>query len=146
MSEQVPPGQIPPQEKKSSTGKIVAFVGCGCLGLIAIGAIFIGVIVFGAAKMMKASDAYKDTIAVVQSNPAAIEALGEPIEPGFFVSGSVNINNGEGTADLTIPVSGPKGSGDIRVKAEKPSGSPTWIYSTRELQVAGQADAIPLGP
>lgn len=138
-----PPQQV--SQQKSSGGKIAAFIGCGCLGIILVGAGFVAVLVFGVGKMLKGNDAYRESVALVQSNPQAIAALGEPIKPGFMVSGSFNFTNGEGTVDLTIPVSGPKGSGSLRVVGEKKASGP-WTYSTRELQVEGQSEAIPLGP
>jgi len=127
MSE-IPPGA----EKKSSTGKVLAIVGCGCLGLVAlavIGVVVIFSIVMGA---VKSSEAYTETVALVQNHPEAIALLGEPIKPGFMVSGSTSITNGEGQADLTIPVSGPQGSGSLRVVGERPLNQP-WRYTVRQL-------------
>lgn len=134
-----------PPEKKSSTGKIIGIIGCGCLGIPLVIGIIVALGFFGLAKMIKSSDAYKDSVAAVQSNPAAIEALGEPIEPGFFFQGSINLENGEGNADFRIPVSGPKGSGEVHVVGTKASGSSTWQYSTWELKVEGNPEPIPLG-
>ena len=55
-----------------------------------------------------------------------LEALGEPIEKDGMASGSINFSNDEGSADLKIPISGPKGSAVIRVVAEKYDDS--WNY------------------
>jgi len=131
------------QETKSSTGKILAFVGCGCLALVALGvaAVFaIVAVVFGA---LKKSEAYTESIALVQNHPGAVAALGEPIKPGFMVSGNFSFNNGEGEVDLSIPVSGPTGSGTIRVVGEKPLNQ-AWQYSVWEL-VTDDGEVIPLG-
>ena len=132
------------QTGKSSGGKIVAFIGCGCLTLILVGVAVVGLIVWGASKAMKSAEPYQASIEAVQGNAAAAEALGSPIEPGFMPSGSFNFNNGEGNVDFSIPVSGPKGKGTIRVVGNKASGASAWSYSTWELQVEG-GDAIPLG-
>ncbi|MDF1860071.1 MAG: cytochrome c oxidase assembly factor Coa1 family protein [Verrucomicrobiales bacterium] len=134
--------EVPPlPEQKSNVGKII---GCGCaaLLLLAIGGGALGVM--GFTKLMKGNAPYTETIAAVQGNAEAIAALGEPIDPGFFPTGSININNGQGTVDFQIGVSGPKGSGTVFVKGEKPAGSSAWIYETRELKVAGQDQAISL--
>lgn len=137
----------PVPEKKTSTGKIVAFVGCGCLGLIALMIAGVAILFFGIMGVIKKSDAYSDTLALVQSHPEAIAALGEPIEPGFMLMGNISIENGEGAADLTIPVSGPRGSGTMRVVADKSSGSSSWNYTTRELRLdGGDAAVIQLTP
>ena len=131
----------PLPEQKANVGKII---GCGCaaLLLLAIGGGALGVM--GFSKLMKGNAPYTDTIAAVQANTEAITALGEPIEPGFFPTGSININNGHGTVEFQIGVSGPKGSGTVFVKGEKPAGSGAWIYETRELKVDGQESPIPL--
>jgi len=129
---------------KSSAGKIIAFIGCGCLGLVALVIIGAGAIFYFAMGAMKKSDAYVDSMAAVQSNPAAVAALGEPIKSGFMMSGSVNINNGEGTVDFSIPVSGPQGKGTIKVVGSKPAGATVWNYSTWQLEVEGSAEPIPL--
>lgn len=137
----------PPPPKKTSTGKIVLFAGCGCLSLIALVLAGIAVIFFSVFGAIKSSDAYSETLALVQAHPQATEALGAPITPGFWLTGSINFNNGEGAADLTIPVSGPKGSGTLRVIADKPGGSAAWNYTTRELRLEGDdGQIIPLAP
>lgn len=129
---------------KSSAGKIVAIIGCGCLGIVLLGALVIGGIFFGATKLLKENDPYRDSIAAVQSNAAALEALGSPIEPGFFLSGNISSSNGEGSVDFTIPVSGTKGKGAVKVVGSKAAGSGTWNYGVWELRVDG-GETIPLG-
>src|SRR5262245_34596948 len=108
-------------------------VGCvvpllACAGLIA----FIGLVVFGA---IKSSDAYTEAMRRASSSEAVQEALGTPVEAGWLVSGSINISGSSGNADLTIPISGPKGSGTLYVVATKSSNR--WRYSTLEVAVKG---------
>ncbi len=91
---------------------------------------------------MKSSAPYQQALAAAQTNPQAIQALGEPITPGFLLSGSINLNNNTGNASLAIPVSGPKGKGTIYVEAEKYDNA--WHYTRLELQVDGRASPIPL--
>jgi hypothetical protein len=87
--------------------------------------------VFGA---IKSSDPYKEGVVRAKASAAVRDALGEPIAEGYFPSGNINTRttNGveSGTADLTIPLSGPKGSGAVHVVAEKAAGK--WTYSTIE--------------
>ena len=137
----------PEPQKKTSTGKIIAFSGCGCLGLIALVAAGVAIIFFSVIGAVKSSDTYGDTLALIQSNPQAIEALGEPIEAGLWLTGNIQSKNGEGAANLSVPVSGPKGSGTFHVVADKPGGSKTWNYTNRELRIDGEdAPVIQLGP
>ena len=132
------------QSSKTSGGKIAAFIGCGCGALILIGLAVVALIFWGVTKAIKSNAPYPDSITALQGNQAAIDALGSPIEPGFFPSGSINLNNGEGTVDFSIPVYGPNGEGTVRVVGTKPARSEVWIYDTWQLDIEG-ADSIPLG-
>ena len=82
---------------------------------------------------MKSTDVYKDALARAQVHPSVIEALGAPIEEGFLVSGNTNVNGASGEANLSIPISGPKGQGTLYVVATKSVG--VWNYSSLILEV-----------
>jgi Cytochrome oxidase complex assembly protein 1 len=115
-------------------------VGCmvpllACAGIVA----FVVVVVFGA---IKSSDAYTGAMERVSSSEAVQEALGTPVEAGWLVSGSINVSGSSGNADLTIPISGPKGSGKLYVVATK--SADRWRYSTLEVAVDGSGDRIDL--
>jgi hypothetical protein len=92
--------------------------------------------------MIKSSEPYKHAVAQAQSNAQVQAALGTPIEPGFFVAGSINLNNDAGTAQMAIPVKGPKGSGNVTVNATKSAG--TWTYQTLEFRQDGSQQPIDL--
>src|SRR6266700_4243542 len=66
-------------------------------------------------------------------NPAVIEAVGSPVTEGFLVSGNTNVNGASGEANLSIPISGPKGKGTIYVAARKSLGR--WNYSGLVLEI-----------
>lgn len=119
----------------ADNGKILKIVGCGCLGLVVVAVAAVIFIVLGLFGVLKKATPYADSLEAVQSNPGAIEALGEPIDPGFVVSGSVNLNNDDGDAALSYPVSGPNGKGTVKVTGKKAAGQ--WSYETMELQVEG---------
>ena len=68
-----------------------------------------------------------------QGSPAVIEVLGSPITDGFLVSGNTNVNGASGEANLSIPVSGPKGKGTIYAAATKSLGR--WNYSGLVLEI-----------
>ncbi len=131
------------QSSGSSGSNALKFIGCGCLALFVIGVLGVGGLVFGGMKLLKNNDPYRDSIAAIEANPEAAAALGTPIKPGFFLSGNIAINNGEGTVDFSIPVSGPNGKGTIRVVGGKASGATQWTYQTWELQLP-DGKAIPL--
>lgn len=94
------------------------------------------------SKALKSNDPFKDSIAAVQTNAEAVEALGEPIKPGLIPSGSISVENATGTVNFSIPVKGPKGSGRITVIGTKAGG--VWSYETWQLKVTGREDLIPL--
>ena len=118
------------------------FVPVGCLSLILIFCAFLAVVIGAASSMMKSSDAYKAGLARAQASAAVTEALGSPIAPGWFTSGSVNVSGGSGEAHLEIPISGPKGKGTIYVEATKSAGE--WSYSKLEVAIAASGERIDL--
>ena len=71
-------------------------------------------------------------------------ALGTPIEEGWYLSGKTNVNGGSGDADISIPISGPKGKGTIYAVATKSAGE--WTYSKLQVKIDSTGEAIDLGP
>ena len=105
----------------------------GCLGLILVGVAVIGGIFLIAMSAMKSSDVYKGALERARSNPEAVAALGEPIKDGWLVQGNVNFAGHSGTANLQIPVSGPKKSGTIQARATYEGSA--WMYERLDLVV-----------
>ena len=91
---------------------------------------------------MKSSDVYKTALDRAKANPEVVAALGTPIKDGLFVSGNTHADGASGEANLSIPISGPKGKGTVYVVAEKKAGR--WNYSTMEVEVPGRSDRIDL--
>jgi hypothetical protein len=88
------------------------------------------------------STPYTQSLAQARANPQVIEKFGHPIEPGWFASGSIQTNGSSGTADLSIPISGPKAKGAIYVAAKKSAGK--WSFETLEVEVQGGPNRINL--
>ena len=138
--DQTPPPPVPPIPPQppgwwSRNWKWFVPVGCltGCLTLVVLIIVFastIALVVFGA---IKSTDIYKDALARAKANAAVKAALGSPIEEGFFISGSTNVNGAAGEANLSIPISGPKGKGTIYVEAKKSGGE--WNYSRLVVEI-----------
>jgi hypothetical protein len=116
--------------------------GCGCLGLLLAGIALAVVIVVAVFGVLRSSDVYVDSLARAQADPAVIEALGEPIEAAYFFAGNVNVSGAGGTADMTIPISGPRGEGTLYIVANKFQGE--WQYTTQEVQIAASGERIDL--
>lgn len=135
-----PPSNLPP--RRSWWGRNWKwFVPLGCLTTIAAGFVFVIAIVAVVFGAMKQSEPYKVAMARAQADSRARQALGSSIHSGYFVTGSTNVSGGSGKADISIPVSGSKGSGTIYVVAEKSGGE--WEYSKMELKV-DKGDTIDL--
>ena len=118
------------------------FVPVGCLGTLPLFIAFvvsIALIVFSA---VKATDVYKDALARARVNPSVIEMIGSPIKEGFLVSGNTNVNGASGEANLSIPISGPKGKGTIYVVANKSLGG--WNYSGLIVEIEKTHERIDL--
>lgn len=135
-----PPRSVAPRNWWSRNWKW--FVPTGCLTILALAATFIGVIVVIAFSAIKSTDVYRQALARAQNDSRVVEALGTPVESGMFPSGSTNVSGGSGNADISIPVSGPKGSAMVYAVAEKFAGR--WIFSKLVVRVANNDHEIDL--
>src|SRR5262245_52474794 len=132
----------PPQRKGWFGRNWKWFIPVGCLSIVmAAGAVVAAGVyfVFGA---IKSSDVYQQALTRVRSNPAVVRELGEPIEPGWLISGSINVSNDSGNADVRIPVSGPKKSGAVYATAIKKQDK--WDFSALEVEIDGETKRINL--
>lgn len=114
----------------------------GCLIVILLLFVFFGSIFFGISSMMTDSQAYKDALEAAQENEALIELLGEPIESDGYNGGSFGYANGMKSAELNIPIKGPKGEASIFVVGEGTDDQ--WTYQTMEVHLDGSRDIIDL--
>ncbi len=120
------------------------FVALGCLGVALAFAALSAAVVVLVAGTMKTSWAYTNGVELACRNPSVQEALGAPVEPRFWVTGSVEVTGPSGSADLAIPLRGPKGKATLYVVAEKRAGR--WRFELLEAEVSGRADRIDLMP
>ncbi|MDP1561409.1 MAG: cytochrome c oxidase assembly factor Coa1 family protein [Pirellulaceae bacterium] len=102
---------------------------CTCGGCVA-------TLWFGVSAALQGSEPYKRAVAEAQNNAEVRELLGEPVEPGYLVSGSINLNNDGGDCDIQIPISGPKDSGSVRIRGTRSGG--TWRYDEITAEINGQ--------
>lgn len=91
----------------------------------------VGTIVGGAMYAMRDSEPYQMGWKEVQEDPRVVQALGEPMELGWLVSGSVSYNNGESNGSYEGTVSGPNGRGDLVVVARQPEGEFWYLQELR---------------
>lgn len=102
-------------------------------------------LIYGAVTgAIKSSDAYAESMAQARSNPEVVAALGEPIESGMWISGRFSVNGPSGSLDVSIPISGPKGSGTLHVIGTRSAGR--WQYSLMAVEIPGRAGRIDVRP
>jgi Cytochrome oxidase complex assembly protein 1 len=114
----------------------------GCLSIALLFVAFAASVVLIVFSAVKSTDVYKDALARAKAQPAVIEVLGSPVTEGFLVSGNTNVNGASGEANLSIPISGPKGKGTIYVAATKSLGR--WNYSGLIMEIAKTHQRIDL--
>jgi hypothetical protein len=143
----IDPGHI---GRASGCGALGSGCAAGCGGCVALLALAVGLIfsilavVFLVLRSLDPCDA---ALQAAQSSEILRRELGTPMTKGWIVTGSVRTFNGTGTADVTVPVSGPRGDASIRAHATLRQGH--WIYSrmTAEIEGSGRhVDLLPLLP
>lgn len=107
-------------------GKVAALVGVGCAGLIVLIFVFVGVLMTVVMGGMKSSEVYKGALERAEQNAEVVAHTGQPIEPGLFLTGGMSTSGPSGSADISIPISGPKGEGTLYVVATKSAGQ--WNF------------------
>jgi|ERR1700722_2517682 len=110
----------------------------GCLILVLLVGGFIALLLTS----FHSSDAYNQAMARAAADPQVRAQVGEPIQPGWLISGQLKVNGSTGSADFSIPVSGPRGKGTIRVVAVKSDG--VWRFTTLLVNVEGASAPIDL--
>jgi len=123
-----------PTNKSSSNLKWILVIGCG--SLLAMGlciVLFAGGIVTAVFGALRSSDVYTEALAAAQESEEVIDTLGEPVEAGWLISGSIETSGGSGSADLSIPISGTDGSGDLIAVARREAGQ--WEFSRLYVEV-----------
>ncbi|QSX79150.1 cytochrome c oxidase assembly factor Coa1 family protein [Agrilutibacter solisilvae] len=117
------------------------FVPVGCLSLLLLFLIAVAALVYGVFGMMKGSDPYRHAMAAAQAHPAVVQALGTPLHPGLSVTGSIEVSDDDGRADIRFPIRGPRGEGTVYVDAHRVRDQ--WVYDVLEIDV-GQPARIDL--
>ena len=117
----------------------------GCLASIlgfAVIAAFVVGILYVILSSFTSSPVYIEALKAARADSRVVETLGEPIQPGLFVTGSMEEQGISGDANLIIPISGSRKSGTLYAAARKGNG--VWQFYTLAVQVDGQDQLIPL--
>jgi len=116
----------------------------GCLTLFLLLAVFLAVLFTVIMTSFRSSDVYKQAVARAAASPEVRTEIGEPIRAARLISGHLNVSGSTGNADLSIPISGPRGKGVIRAVAAKSEG--VWHFTVLQVNVEGHAESIDLLP
>jgi Cytochrome oxidase complex assembly protein 1 len=114
----------------------------GCLILILLIGGFVTVLLTVITTSFHNSDVYKQATSRAIENPQVRAALGEPIQLAWLVSGQLNVNGSTGSANLSIPIYGPRARGTIHAAAYKSGG--VWRFSQLDVGIAGKQESIDL--
>lgn len=132
-------------ENRSAVGKGV-LIGCGGCAVVVLGiAAVFAAIFFGVIAAVGNSDAVAEVLKRAESSDAVRREIGTPLERGWMTSGNLETANGSSSAELHIPVTGPKSSGEIHAVGFKRGDEP-WVFTLLEVEVDGVADRINLLP
>jgi ribosomal protein L7/L12 len=125
-----PPGRTgttvtyrPPQQKTSTAGCLL-----GCLPTLLFMGLCAGFIMLSSHIMFRAFGPLDQALAIINNDPAVVQAFGTPITPGVFVTGEMSSGGSSSSASMSVPISGPKRSGELNV-----SGS--WRRGVWDLSI-----------
>jgi hypothetical protein len=90
----------------------------------------------------KSSPVYVQALEAARTDSRVAQALGTPIESGWFITGSTSEQGLSGDANLVIPISGPRKGGTLYASARKANG--VWQFYTLAVQVDGQNSLLVL--
>ncbi|HLX60571.1 MAG TPA: cytochrome c oxidase assembly factor Coa1 family protein [Planctomycetota bacterium] len=129
MSQPVQDGAQPPKKKGGCMGcSWACIIPAGCLGVLFLGCAGVGGFFYWGISQIKKAPIFAESVKRAKENPEVQAQLGTPIEEGWMIQGNINYVNGSGSADFTIPISGPNGSAKIHVVATAVNDK--WTYTS----------------
>lgn len=109
-------------------GCLMPLLFCGCLLAVALGAV---------GYSLKETGLQQDAVAAARQSPEVLAALGDDVHStGLIPQGEISVQNGKGSARLTVPLAGSKGEGTLRAEALKEGAQ--WRFTVLRVEVPGQ--------
>ena len=140
----IPPAYAVPQPPKSRKKMWVIIILSVLLGIFLLIVGCCTLVFFGVTKALKSTQVYVLSVQRAQASPCAISQLGQPITSQGLPQGSANEVNDGGSADLTIPVQGPQGSGSLHAIASR--DHKVWTLTSLTLSTGGAQYDLPATP
>jgi Cytochrome oxidase complex assembly protein 1 len=88
------------------------------------------------------SELFAQAVAKAGENMQVRNELGAPLKAAWLISGNLSVSGSCGSAELSIPIAGPRRKGIIHVSAVKSAG--TWQFKQLVVNVENQAEGIDL--
>ena len=114
----------------------------GCLTLFLLVAVLVTALFTVITALFRSSDVFKQAMARAAASPDVRAQIGEPIRASRLMSGHLNVSGNAGDADLSIPISGPRGKAVIHAVWSKSGG--VWRFTVLQVHVEGQAEGVDL--
>jgi hypothetical protein len=131
----------PPFSSQNVRSRKLRLLAIGLGGAVLLG-VFVLALLFVIFGSIRSSPVSRTAVERARANPDVVNAIGSPLETGWWVSGSISVTGPSGQADLAIPLTGPRGRGTLYLRAQKVAGE--WEYKLLEFGVQGQHDHIQL--
>ncbi len=130
-------------QNRSAVGKGV-LIGCGGCAVVLLGiAGVFSAIFFGVFAAIGKSDAVAEVMKRADESKVVREQLGTPLQRGWLTTGNIETANGSSSAELQIPIEGPKGSGRIEVDGYKRGNEP-WVFTVLDVLIDSTSERIDL--
>lgn len=110
--------------------------------------LLLGGILVGGIGLYTANEAVKSSVPIAMAlqlasdDPRVRERLGTPMQVGRLLSGTIDVEDATGTADMAFPVSGPNGEGTLFFSATKSAGQ--WTIDNLDLEIKASGERIDL--
>jgi hypothetical protein len=131
---------VPVKDPSPCLSKAGKFLVAGAI--LATFALFCGSLMVTGESMFRSSEIYEMTLKEAEGSRCVAAALGVPLTPGWTSSGNMREGSEDGSADLGIPVRGPKGKGRLEMSAEKQKG----VWKITSLVLARDSERIQIEP
>ena len=114
----------------------------GCLMVILLICAFVAVLFTVLDISFRKSIVYREALDRAGRSPEVISRIGEPLRPGRVLQGRINVSGSTGTAEMNIPITGPRGKATIVLDARKVHGA--WVFRSLYVGFDGQPGTVNL--